>query len=156
MTRVHEIMTAPVIRVRGDDPLSRVAAVLDLHDISGVPVVDDAGAVVGLISEYDLLASPTATTASEVMTRAVISVTEDTDIDDVRHLLVDRRIRRVPVLSGGKLVGIVSRGNLVALLVTEWVCPVCGESVRGDEPPSSCPKCHGSDTFVIQVQSPGH
>lgn len=156
MTKVHEIMTTPVVSVHGDDLLSHVAAVLDQRDISGVPVVDDAGAVIGLISEYDLLARPAATTVSDAMTRAVLSVTEDTDVDDVRHLLVDRRIRRVPVLSGGQLVGIVSRGDLVALLVTEWVCPVCGESARGDQPPDSCPKCYGSEAFVKQVQSPGH
>lgn len=155
MTRVKEIMTTPVVVVHVDDAVAHLAAVLDQHGISGVPVVDDDGVVVGLVSEYDVLAHPEGPTAAEIMTRAVLSVTEDNDVEDVRHLLLDRRIRRVPVLSGGTPVGIVSRGDLVALLVTEWVCPVCGESVRGEGPPGSCPKCHSNDAFVMQVQLPG-
>jgi CBS-domain-containing membrane protein len=117
-------------------------------------VLDAAGAVVGLVSEYDLLAR-TGGTAGQVMTQAVISVTEDTDVDDVRHLLVERRIRRVPVLAGGRLVGIVSRSDVVALLTTEWACQVCGESVRGESPPTRCPKCHAADRFTAQEAPPG-
>jgi CBS domain-containing protein len=155
MTTVRDIMTTPVVVVDADAAIGQIAAVLHQHRISAVPVVDDDGDVVGLVSEYDLLARPAGPTAREVMTTAVLSVTEDTDVDDVRHLLIDRRIRRVPVLSGGKLVGIISRADIVALAITEWVCPVCGESVRGEQPPASCPKCRGTDDFVSQVQPPG-
>jgi CBS domain-containing protein len=59
-------------------------------------VTDADGAVIGLVSEYDLLARE-GETAAAVMIGSVITVTEDTDVDDVRHLLVERRIRRVPV-----------------------------------------------------------
>lgn len=153
--KVKEIMTTPVVTVPADAPPAQVAAVLRDHRISGVPVIDPAGAVVGLVSEYDLL-SRTGATASEVMSTAVISVTEDTDVDEVRHLLVDRRIHRVPVLAGVRLVGIVSRGDVVALLATEWVCQVCGEAVRGRQAPTTCPKCHaGADRFVLQDPDPG-
>jgi rubrerythrin len=90
------------------------------------------------------------------MTSSVISVTEDTEVDDVRHLLVERRIRRVPVLSGQRLAGIVSRGDVVALLTTEWVCQVCGEPVRGQHPPPRCPKCYAApERFVMQDPYPG-
>ncbi|MGH3281370.1 MAG: CBS domain-containing protein, partial [Trebonia sp.] len=113
------------------------------------------GAVIGLVSEYDLLARE-GETAGEVMSGPVITVTEDTDVDDVRHLLVERRIHRVPVVSGQRLTGIVSRGDVVALLTTEWVCQVCGEAVRGQHPPSRCPKCHaGADRFTLQDAYPG-
>jgi CBS domain-containing protein len=155
VTTVREIMTAPVVVVQPDDGVAHVAATLGQYRISAVPVVDGEGGVVGLVSEYDLLVKPAGHTAHDVMTTAVVSVSEDTDVEDVRHLLVDRRIRRVPVVSGGKLVGIVSRADIVAMLVTEWVCPACGESMRGDQPPARCPKCHSSDAFVIQEQSPG-
>ena len=94
--------------------------------------------------------------AREIMTAKVITVTEDTDVDDVRHLLVERRIRRVPVLSGSRLAGIVSRGDVIALLTTEWACEVCGETIRGEHPPPRCPKCHaGPDRFAIQDPAPG-
>ncbi|PKV99883.1 CBS domain protein [Amycolatopsis echigonensis] len=153
--RVKEIMTAPVVTVPADATPATVAAVLREHRISGVPVVDPDGAVVGLVSEYDLLAR-SGGTAGEVMSTAVISVTEDTDVDEVRHLLVERRIHRVPVLAGARLVGIVSRSDVVALLATEWVCQVCGEAVRGSQAPTSCPKCQaGADQFVLQDPDPG-
>ncbi len=155
MTTVREIMTSPVVVAHREDPIAHIAATLKAHRISAVPIVDDDDGVVGLVSEYDLLANPDGRTAGEVMTTAVLSVTEDTDVDHVRSLLVDRRIHRVPVVSGGRLVGIVSRADIVALLVTEWVCPVCGESVRGENPPTGCPKCHGTSAFVIQEQPPG-
>lgn len=153
--RVAEIMSAPVVTVTGDRPTGEIAETLRRHRIRAVPVVDEAGAVVGLVSEYDLMAKAGAT-AREVMTTAVVSVTEDTSVDDVRHLLVDRRFGRVPVLSGGRLVGIVSRSDVVALLATEWVCGSCGEPVRGERPPETCPKCLcDGERFALQEQPPG-
>jgi CBS domain-containing protein len=80
--------------------------------ISGVPVVDekDKTKVVGILTEADLLAAPSgAKTVAEVMRKRVISVAPDTSVDDIAATLVKRKIKRVPVLDGGKLVGIVSR-----------------------------------------------
>lgn len=150
-----EIMSAPVHAVSPDDTVGNVAALLRSKGISGVPVIDAAGVLLGLVSEFDLLAK-TGSTAADVMTANVISVTAGTPIADVRHLLVDRRIRRVPVVVHGELVGIVSRGDVVALLATEWVCQVCGEAVRGDHPSGVCPRCHAEgNRFVLVEQSPG-
>lgn len=153
--KVKEIMTAQVVTVAPDAPLSQVAALLRENRVSGMPVVDRSGAVVGLVSEHDLLARG-GQVAADVMSTAVLSVSEDTDVDDVRHLLVERRIHRVPVLSGSRLVGVVSRGDVVALMVAEWVCEVCGEQVRGAHPPGSCPRCQApARRFVLQDPSPG-
>lgn len=153
--KVKEIMTSPVVTVERDTSVPEVAVLLRRRRISAVPVVDDTGAVVGLVSEYDLLAR-TGATAEAVMTPAVISVTEDTDVDEVRHLLVERRIRRVPVMAGRQLVGIVSRSDVVTLLTTEWACGVCGEITRGEHPPPHCPKCNaGADRFAPQEPPPG-
>jgi len=153
--KVKEIMTTQVVTVAEDAAVATVATVLREHRISAVPVLDPAGAVVGLVSEYDLLARP-GSTAREVMTAQVISVTESTDVAEVRHLLVERRIRRVPVLSGQQLVGIVSRSDVVALLTTEWACQVCGETTRGEHPPPVCPKCQaGAERFAVQEPYPG-
>jgi CBS domain-containing protein len=150
-----DIMSAPAITVPADSTRTTIADTLTRHRISAVPVVDDSGQVLGLVSEHDLLAKP-GDVASELMTTAVISVTEGTPIEDIRHLLIDRRIRRVPVLRGGELVGVVSRGDVVATMATEWVCDVCGEAVRGPEPPAACPKCHsGPERFTHQEQPPG-
>jgi len=153
--KVKEIMTTPVITVTRDTPVPAIASLLRDNRISGVPVTGADGAVIGLVSEYDLLARE-GETAADVMTPSVVTVTEDTDVDDVRHLLVERRIRRVPVISGQRLAGIVSRGDVVALLTTEWVCQVCGEAARGQHPPARCPRCHASSgQFILQDACPG-
>jgi len=153
--KVKEIMKAPVYTADVGMPTADVAKLLVKYRISAVPVIDAGGAVIGLVSEHDLIAREGAT-AADVMSPGIVSVTEDTDVDDVRHLLVDRRIRRVPVLSGGQLVGIVSRADIVALIAMEWVCEVCGTQARGKRPPASCPTC-AADTvrFVHQPQPPG-
>jgi len=153
--QAKEIMTTAVISTRSDATLAAVADLLVRHRISGVPVLDEGEALVGLVSEHDLLAKE-GRTAADVMTTALVTVTEDTDVDDVRHLLVERRIGRVPVVSGGRVLGIISRGDVVATMATEWVCRVCGESVRGAGAPAGCPRCHSAqDRFVLQEQPPG-
>jgi CBS domain-containing protein len=152
--KVKEIMTSPVITASGQDSVTDIAELLRHHSISAVPITDAAGAVVGLVSEHDLLAK-TGSTAREIMSAEVISVSEDTEVDDVRLLLVERRIRRLPVLSGTQLVGIVSRSDIVALLAMEWVCEVCGEPIHGGRPPLRCPRCGAVDRFVEQQQPPG-
>lgn len=149
-----QVMTTPVISISPHTPISQIAELLTVRHISGVPVVDETGTVLGLVSERDLLAR-SGSTAAEVMTTAVISVSTDTDIEQVRKLLVDAPIRRVPVMSAGRLVGIISRHDLVGRMV-EWACGVCGEAVRGAHPPLVCPKCGGSEAgFALQEQPPG-
>jgi CBS-domain-containing membrane protein len=152
--KVGEIMTANVVSVSEDATSREVAQVLDRHRISGLPVCDDAGHMVGLISEFDLIAKPDAHTAGEAMTRDVISVMEDTSVDEVRYLLVHRRIKRVPVLRGQKLVGIVSRADLVREIALTWVCQVCGDTARGKDPPDQCLKCGTPRGFEPTVSPP--
>jgi CBS-domain-containing membrane protein len=106
------------------------------------------------MSEYDLIAKPDAQTAGEAMTRDVVAVMEDTPVDEVRFLLINRRIRRVPVLSGQKLVGIVSRRDLVREIAFSWVCQVCGDHERGVEPPATCPKCGVPSAFQPSSSPP--
>lgn len=150
-----EIMSSPVITVSGRATRAEIAVLLTRHRISAAPVVDESGNVRGLVSEHDLLAK-SGDTAAELMSTAVISISVDCPVNDIRHLLVERRIRRVPVLQDGRLVGVVSRRDVVATMATEWVCQVCGEPVRGDQPPIACPRC-GADRerFVLQEQPPG-
>jgi len=84
----------------------------------------------------------------------VISVMEDTSVDEVRYLLVHRRIKRVPVLRGQKLVGIVSRADLVREIALSWVCQVCGDTERGKDPPDQCRKCGTPSGFEPTVSPP--
>ena len=153
--KVREIMTRRVIRADVDTPVANIARLLTENHISAVPIMDQSSAVVGLVSEYDLLAKKGAT-AGEIMTRDVVSVSDQTDVEAVQHLLVERRVKRVPVMSGRELVGIVSRSDIVRLIASEWICETCGEAVRGDGLPERCPRCGGPQSrFVRLEQSPG-
>ncbi len=154
IVKVREIMTPNVITVTEDASVRDVARVLDRHRISGLPVCDDNGHIVGVISEFDLIAKPDSHTAGEAMSRDVISVMEETGVDEVRFLLVNRRIKRVPVLRGQKLVGIVSRADLVREIALTWVCQVCGNTERGKDPPDECAKCATPSGFEPTVAPP--
>jgi len=151
--KVKEIMTSPVICAQIDTLAGDVAKLLAQHKISAVPVTDREGTVVGLVSEYDLLAR-TGQYARDIMSPGILSVNEETDIDAVRSLLIERRIRRVPVMAGQRLVGIVSRSDIVRQMAVQWYCDVCGEPVRGERRPQSCPKCSAPGARFTQDPHP--
>ncbi len=145
----REIMTRTVITVPQTMSVKAVAQVLAEKHITGVPVVDEHDQVVGIISELDVISRQGAI-ASEIMSDQVISASEDTDASEVAHLFTSRRIRRVPILAEGRLVGIVSRSDLMQLyMTTRWVCDHCGYFVRGFTAPQICPTC-GNHTFTLE------
>jgi CBS domain-containing protein len=143
-----DIMTSKVIAVTPETLVREVAALLCEHRISAVPVVDN-GRLVGLVSEADLLhrheigtdldtrtgswwlrlfsadRSPGnyvkshARQARDVMTREIVSVAADTPVTEIANLLESRGIKRVPVVRDGRLIGIVSRANLIQALAVE-------------------------------------
>lgn len=141
-----DVMVSDVITVRADTSVEEIAKILLANRISAVPVVDEAGALVGIISEGDLIHRAEAGTerhrswwlemlvvkrtlayefiksharkAADLMTRRVISVKPGTPLHEIASLLEKHRIKRVPVVDDGKLVGIVSRANLVQALVS--------------------------------------
>jgi CBS domain-containing protein len=142
--RAMDVMTSEVITVDENTSVMSVAKLLAERGISAVPVVDGENRVIGIVSEGDLLhraetgterrrswwlemmestnalAGEYVTSHSrrvkDVMTRDVISITETTPVADIAVLLETNRIKRVPVVRDGKLVGIVSRANLVRAL----------------------------------------
>lgn len=153
--KVREIMTSDVISVTEESTIEDAARILARHRISGLPVINAKHALTGLVTEYDFI-SKQGQTVGDIMSRGVISVTEDTDVEEVSHLLANRRIRRVPVLRGDQLVGIVSRSDLVKQIAMRWVCPVCGEVVRAPEAPGQCPRCHAPQSvFTHETMNPG-
>ena len=136
-----DVMTRDVATVGPDTPVPQVVKLLLSRAISGVPVVDDAGVLVGLISEGDLLRraeigtekrrgswraffTGTATLAEEyvrshgtaardIMTRDVISVARTTKLADIADLMEQKRIKRVPVLEDGRLTQMGTHAELV-------------------------------------------
>jgi len=146
---IKEIMTTSVIAVPATMPVKDVATLLSEKRITGVPVVDEEGRVVGVLSEFDIISRQGAT-AAHIMSPDVISASADTDAGEVAHLLTDRRIRRVPILQDDRLIGIVSRSDMMRLfMVTRWMCENCGYFERGFDRPAQCSSC-GSDRIVLQ------
>lgn len=153
--KARELMTPNVVSVEQDSTIEDTARLLARHHISGLPVVNSIGALVGLVTEHDLIAKQ-GRTVGDIMSRSVISVSPDTEIEQVAHLLTDQRIRRVPVIDGEKLVGILSRSDFIRQIAMRWVCSVCGDVVRADHVPQQCPTCHSpASAFVHQVEFPG-
>jgi CBS domain-containing protein len=139
-------MVSPVITVKSNSLLKEVAKTLLEKRISAVPVVDDGGKVVGMVSEGDLMHRSEAGTArrrpwwlflmagdealaadyikaharkvADVMTRKVVTATPDTPLDEIAMLLEKNAIKRVPIVKDGQLVGIVSRANLVQAMAS--------------------------------------
>jgi len=142
--KAADIMTGRVISVAPDASILECARLLLQHRISGLPVIDAAGNLVGIVSEGDFLRRVEAGTerkrprwvefitgpgrlageyvhshgrkVGDVMTREPLTITEDTPVDDVVRLMEEHRIKRLPVMRGAKVVGIVSRANLLRAL----------------------------------------
>lgn len=153
MIPVKQVMTKRVISFAEDTPVGEVAEQLRKHHITGGPVVSQDGHVVGIVSELDVF-SRRGATAKDIMSPHVISVTEDTGIDEAARLLAGERIRRMPVLARGKMVGLISRSDVLEFFATShWTCPTCGHTEHGLQPPESCRQCQGTE-FRLERASP--
>lgn len=139
--RIGEVMTRDVVSVTPETPLKDVAAVLVERGISGLPVCDADGTVVGVLSEADLLvkqggspersgglfawlvetasapdlAKLRAHTAGEAMTAPAITVEPDSPVSEAARTMVSLGVNRLPVVEDGRLAGIVTRADLVRL-----------------------------------------
>lgn len=149
--QASDVMSTPVISVTDDASVADVARLLLRHGISAVPVLDANGALLGIVSEGDLVRRVESGTEREpswwlrlfgdadewarnyakthgrrvtdVMTREVATVDEAASLPEIAGLLERRRIKRVPVMRGGEVVGIVSRANLLQGLAASPVQP---------------------------------
>lgn len=134
--RASEIMTSPVVSVPAHTPVHDAATLLAEHGFASLPVVDDDGRVIGIVSEIDVVRDrmprdprthmrpsggaggpDPAHTVREVMTDSVACVGGGADAADVAALMVEIGVRAVPVVDGGRLVGIISRRDLLRSLL---------------------------------------
>ena len=133
---VKDVMTAEVVAVRRDATFKELAAVLRRYRVSALPVVDDAGRVIGVVSEADLLAKEALAdpgvmaevlhrrdvrkaeglTAGDLMTSPPVTAAPEDPIGQAARMMHFMRVKRLPVVnSGGQLVGIVSRSDVLAV-----------------------------------------
>lgn len=139
--RAHQIMTRPVITVTADTPIVEAANIMLQRHVSGLPVVDATGKLVGVVSEGDFIRrseigtgrkrgrwlrfilGPGQTASdfvqehgrkvAEVMTKSPLTITEDTALPEIVDMMEKNHVKRLPVVRGDQIVGIVSRANLL-------------------------------------------
>ena len=158
--KARDVMTTDIRTVGPDSTIDAVIAIMTERRVTGVPVVDEAGMLVGILTEGDLLRRAETGTCSQprlsfldllvgpgrgavdyvrthsrrvsdLMTANVLTVAEDDPLSDAVRLMERRRIRRVPVVRDGRLVGIVSRADLIAALgrkLAEFPPPPAGDT----------------------------
>jgi CBS domain-containing protein len=145
--KASDVMTSDVVSVRPDMPVKQVAKILLEHGISAAPVIDEYGALVGIVSEGDLIsrgdverearrdwwlalmaegdkmaftgAEYRDRRASDLMTAPVLAIPPDADLAEIARLLTTYRIKRLPVVRDGQVVGIVSRADLLRVLALD-------------------------------------
>jgi CBS domain-containing protein len=156
--KAMDVMVRDVVTVKPETDVASAIKLLIEHDISALPVVDDGGRVVGMLSEADLVrraeigtdkqrpwwlealtpgsmlaeefAKAHGLRASEVMSPHVVSASEETPLAEIATLLEKHRIKRVPIIEDGKLVGIVSRSNLIQALASSLQAEPAKEADR--------------------------
>jgi len=139
--RAHQIMTKPVVTIKSDATILEAANIMLNRHISGLPVVDAAGKLVGIVSQGDFIHRGEIGTerrrsrwlefilgsgksaidfvhehgckVSEVMSQSPITIAEDTPLADIADLMEKKNIKRLPVLREDRLIGIVTRTNLL-------------------------------------------
>ena len=155
-TFVKDVMTANVVWVERDTPFAAIAAALREYRVSAFPVLNQAGHVIGVVSESDLLAKlalgggedpergmvggilhqhelekARALTADDLMTSPAVAVAPEDTLEHAAQLMYRRRVKRLPVVdAGNRLVGIVSRADVLA--VYDRRDAEIGEEIRND------------------------
>jgi len=116
--KAKDIMTRNVITVTKDTPIIQAIELIANNDITGIPVVDDDMSLVGILSEKDVLSlfytpDDESKMVNDFMTQPPIFFDEDESLLDVCDCLINHSFRRIPVTSRGKLVGIITRSDIV-------------------------------------------
>lgn len=121
---VQHAMSTSVVVVNPEEPAARAADLLVDRSLTGLPVVDAQGHAVGVVSDLDLISALrhgidlSDTTVSEVMDTRPLYVEPETDLETVVDLMEEWRVRRLPVCERGRVVGVISRGDVLRTLHT--------------------------------------
>ncbi len=146
--KVSEAMTPDPITVRPDAEVSEVAKVMIDSDVGGLPVVDESGKMVGIVTESDLVVQDSevrfprfvsflagyvfvpgslhrfdekfkkavAATAGDVMSKDIVTIEADDSVEDAATVMTRKKLKRLPVMRGGKLVGMITEKDIVRLI----------------------------------------
>jgi CBS domain-containing protein len=122
MFKAKTIMTRNVISVKRDTEVYDAIRTLDANDVTGLPVVNDDMTIAGIITEKDVISllydtDNKSCKVEDFMTKGVVSFNEDDSLVDITECLIENSFRRVPITSGGKLVGIISRKDIISYIL---------------------------------------
>ncbi len=123
MFETRAIMSTDVVSVLRHTPISEVIELLVVRDITGIPVVNDDGTLAGIVTEKDILSlladvRYASGTAEQYMTREVVAFDIEDDFIAICECLMQNHFRRVPILSEGRLVGIISRHDIIKYIAS--------------------------------------
>lgn len=138
---VQEVMTSPAVTVNADTATKAALRLLAMHRVTSMPVTDDDGALLGVVSEVDLLPDlvrkdprthmlppqPPAerpNRVGDVMTTRTMTVAPDSDLSDAVEVMITTAVKSLPVVQAGRVVGVVSRSDVVRVLARadEQIC----------------------------------
>jgi len=122
MFKAKTIMSKDVVYVKRDTEVYEAIRTLEENDVTGLPVVNDDMTIAGIITEKDVLhllydTENKCTKVGDFMTKGVVSFNEDDSLIDITECLIENSFRRVPITSGGKLVGIISRKDIISYIL---------------------------------------
>lgn len=123
MVKAKQLMTTNVITVTKDTPISEVVQLMVDHNITGIPVVEEDMTLVGMVTEKDILRllyageEAKSKPVEEFMTRPAIHFDEEESVRDISDCLMNYDFRRVPITSGAKVVGVISRHDILKHMI---------------------------------------
>lgn len=151
--QARDIMTHEVITITPEVSLRDAARVLADYHISGMPVVDSGSdgeqRMVGIVTQADIIGKE-GETVRDIMTQRVVSVQETTPVDEIALILTSNRYKRMPVLREERIVGVVSRADIVRMIASRWICPKCG-AIQHGRMPDECYACGDTGHFEREV-----
>ncbi len=125
----REIMSTDVVAVAPDMLVAEAADLLLRYRIHGAPVVDAAEQMVGMVSFMDL-AARRGKTVREVMAPDPVYASEDTPVGEVAAMMLDQIVRRVPIVRGGRVVGIVSASDIIQVFLNLHEVPIAEKDLE--------------------------
>ncbi|SEO15545.1 CBS domain-containing protein [Rhodospirillales bacterium URHD0017] len=168
----RDVMSTPVITISTGATVRDAARLLVNSQVSALPVVDERNALAGIVSEVDLirrvvgefndptqlhahLGSPDSQevlslTVAEIMTTAVVTATEDTSLDDVATLMLEHQTKRIPIMRGTGVIGVVSRIDLVKAMLSH------GAPGAAAATPAPAPAARDDESLRLQVTTAIH
>jgi len=126
MLEAKDIMTRNVVCIKKDIPVLDAIRLMSKNNITGIPVVEDDMTLIGILSEQDVLRlfhtydDEKDRTVNDCMTQPAIHFEEKERLLDICYCLRDNSIRRVPVTSNGKVVGVISRSDILKCIIQLW------------------------------------